>query len=240
MAAPTFPVMRRVQQSVYQLFVRIRRRIGDKRFGLGEGWRQPRKIKISAAQQSDLFGVGPKPELLLRHRVHQKRIYRSADAVSWFRLWNRGLVNRLKRPEGAFFVGDAAGFFDVGRLGAGGFFAPSDPPVDPRHFVPRLFLIALWHLAALNLLEEQAFFGFARDDDGPFIATLEHQSAQAQIQAAFQLLTLAVTIETMRLEDGSNVLLEGGGSGGERGCGNQQQCAGNDPGRREETTNGYE
>jgi hypothetical protein len=36
----------------------------------------------------------------------------------------------------------------------------------------------------VNHLEKQAFFGLARDDDRPFVASLEHQTAQSQIETA--------------------------------------------------------
>src|SRR5438132_1022127 len=63
------------------------------------------------------------------------------------------------------------------------------------------------------------------DEDRSVVATLEHQPAQAQVEAGFQLLAFAVTFEAMRLEDRADVLLERRWSSGDDGRGSKQQPA---------------
>ena len=173
---------------------------------------------MRAAQQRYFFRIGCEAESVLRHGIHQERIDRRADAVFGTRLWNRRVANRLKRPEGAFLIGDDAAFPNFDRLGSGGLCAASDPLFDQGHLVPRQFVAALGHLAAVDHLEEQALVRLTGNDHWPIIAALEHQTAQSQIEAAAQLVALAVTIETMCLEDRADVLLEGWRRSGERRC----------------------
>jgi hypothetical protein len=56
--------------------------------------------------------------------------------------------------------------------------------------------------------EEETFVWLAGHEDWAIVAALEHEPAQAQIDTALQFLALAVTIETMGLEDRADVLFE--------------------------------
>ena len=87
----------------------------------------------------------------------------------------------------------------------------------------------------MDHLEEQALLGFARNDHWSIVATLEHEPAQTQIETASQLLTLAMTIETMRLEDRTNVFFKDGRRSAESRCGTEHR-SGNQPRMREKTT----
>jgi len=75
----------------------------------------------------------------------------------------------------------------------------------------------------MNQLEKQTLAGLAGDNHRPFVASLEHQPAQAQVEATFQLLAFTVTFEAMRLEDRAYVLLERRRSSREGGTGKEQQ-----------------
>ena len=100
--------------------------------------------------------------------------------------------------------------------------ATCDPALDQRHLFRRELFAALGHFALVNHLEEQALLRFAGDDDRSIVAAFEHQSAQAQIEPTAQLVTLAMAIETMRLEDRANLFLERGWSGGKGEAGRQE------------------
>src|SRR5205807_7172620 len=107
-----------------------------------------------------------------------------------------------------------AGVCDFGWLGMRRLRATCDPALDQRHLFRRELFAALGHFALVNHLEEQTLLRFAGDDHWSIVAALEHQSAQSQIDPTSQLVTLAMAIETMRLEDRPNLFLEGGWSGG--------------------------
>ena len=207
-AAPAFAVMRGVEQPVDELFVGIGRRVREECRNLGGRRRQAREIEAGAAQQRDLFSVRRETEFLLHERADQERIDGRADAVFGFGPWDGGLVNRLERPEGALFLGDGAALSQLGRLGAVGRRAGGDPLFDQRHLFAGELLVALRHFAAMNQLEEQTLAGLAGDDHRAVVASLKHQTPQAQVEAALQLLAFTVTFEAMRLEDRAYVFLE--------------------------------
>ena len=224
-AAPAFAVMRGVEQPVDQPFVGVGRGVREEGLDLGGRRRQPGEVQAGAAQQRDLFGVGREAESLLRQRVHQERIDRRAGAVFGFRRRDLRLANRLERPEGALFLGDAAALAQVGWLGACSLRAGGNPLLDQRQLFAGELLVALRHFAAVNHFEKQAPLGLAGDEDRSVVAALEHQPAQAQVEAGFQLLAFAVTFEAMRLEDRADVLLERRWSGDDDGRGSKQQPA---------------
>ena len=75
----------------------------------------------------------------------------------------------------------------------------------------------------MNQLEKQTLAGLAWDNHRAVVASLEHQTPQAQVEAAFQLLAFTVTFEAMRLEDRAYVLLERGWNSREGMTGKEQQ-----------------
>src|SRR5207237_2018572 len=53
-AAPAFAVMRGIEQTIEQLFVRAGRGVREEGFDLGGRWRQPGDIKAGASEPGDL------------------------------------------------------------------------------------------------------------------------------------------------------------------------------------------
>ena len=201
--------MRRGQQAVDQLLISIRRGIGEERLHFGGARRQARKIKARAAQERDLLRIRRERELLLRHRLDEKRVNGSPRPILGSRGGNLRLTNRLERPEGALFFRDARTLPHLRRLRSRGLRAAIDPSFDERDLSRGQLLVALRHLTAVNQFEQRAAFRFAGNDHRTILAALQHQPTQTQIQPALQLLALAVAIEAVRLEDGPDVFLEG-------------------------------
>src|SRR6476646_3353442 len=121
----------------------------------------------------------------------------------------------LKGPEGFFVVGDYCSGFG---LGVGGLGALGNPVADDRNLVgiERLAFAFGRHLAGDETLDDQAFFGFARDDGRTTVAAFRNQSDEAQVEAAFVLVFFAVALEAVSAEDGADVLLEAQRLGGRR------------------------
>src|SRR5207248_994489 len=224
-AAPAFAVMRGLEEPVDELFVGIGCRVREECRNLGGRRRQAREIEAGAAQQRDLFSVRRETEFLLNERADQERIDGRSDAVFGFGLWDGGLVNRLERPEGALFLGDGTALAQLGWFGAGGLRAGGDPLFDQRHLFAGELLVALRHFTTMNQLEKQTLAGLAWDNHRAVVAPLKHQTPQAQVEAAFQLLAFTVTFEAMRLEDRAYVLLERRRSSAANRKGSQQQPA---------------
>src|SRR5204863_359445 len=108
-------------------------------------------------------------------------------------------------------------FAQVCGLRAGGLRAGGDPLLDQFNLIAGQFLVALRHFAVSDQIEKQAPAGLARHKDRAVVTALENQSAQAQVETAFEFLAFAVTLEAMRLEDRTDVFLEHWRSGGEDG-----------------------
>jgi len=75
----------------------------------------------------------------------------------------------------------------------------------------------------MNQLEKQTLVGLAGYNYRTFVASLKHQTPQAQVEAAFQFFAFTVTFEAMRLEDRAYVFLEGRWSSREGMTGREQQ-----------------
>lgn len=126
-------------------------------------------------------------------------------------------------PGNLLRYGDTGALSDRGGFRAGRLRAGGDPFFDQRDLFAGELLFALWHLPAVNHLEEQAPVRLAGNEHRAVVTTLEHQPAQAQVEAAFEFLPFAMTLETMRLEDRPDVFFERHRRGGEDGCGSKQQ-----------------
>ena len=118
------------------------------------------------------------------------------------------MANRLKGPEGALFLGDAGAFPDLGWLRACGLRSAGNPFFNQRHVLARELLLPLRHLAAIDKFEERTAIGFAWHKHRPVLAALENQPAQAQVEPASEFFTLAMAVETVRLENRPDVFFK--------------------------------
>src|SRR5262249_48627419 len=159
------------------------------------------------------FGVGRETETLPGQRADQERVNRRAGAIVRSGRWDPGLAKRLKRPKGAFLLGDAAVFAQFAGLRAGRLCAGNDPLPDQRHLFAGEFLVALRHFAAPDQFEQRALIGLAWDKDRAVVTSLKNQTTQTQVEAAFQLFAFAVALEAVRLENRTDIFFEDWGRG---------------------------
>src|SRR5207248_4137207 len=141
-------------------------------------------------------------------RSYQKCIDRCAYSVFGFGFWDWRPVNWLKRPEGALFLSDAIALSWFGWFRPRCLRACHDPLLDQGHLFRSELLIALRHFAAGNELQKQTPIGLARNDHRAVVPAVEHQMAQAQVEAALELVAFTVAFKAMRFENRADVLLE--------------------------------
>src|SRR5206468_348412 len=112
-------------------------------------------------------------------------------------------ADRLERPEGAFLLGEHRPPRGGERLrlglGARGAGSLVDPGRDRRLLARREFLLPGRHLVAVDPLPEQALLVPTGDDRRARFAPVAQQPRQANVEAAFRLLLLAVALKAMRL-----------------------------------------
>src|SRR5262249_20744028 len=104
--------------------------------------------------------------------------------------------------------------------------AAGDPLLERGDFGRAELLLARRHLTAFHPLEQEALARLAFHDGRAAPAALQGEALQAEVEAAFGLLGLAVAFGAIRLEDGPHVSVERGGLRrfrGERGRG-EYEC----------------
>jgi hypothetical protein len=133
--------------------------------------------------------------------------------------------DRLEGPELPLFLRDEE-LGNLCGLGSQRGRALFDPVLDLGDLFRRKFLLALGHLARRQHLQHHALAGLAWDHHVAGFAVREHEAPQPEINAALEFLALTVAIEAMRLENWTDVALEG-----ERG---RSQDGGSEAGREKD------
>jgi hypothetical protein len=86
----------------------------------------------------------------------------------------------------------------------------SDPTFEQQQFRLGKRFAALGHFTGSGEFEESAFFRLTGDHYIAPFGSVEHETAEAQVDAALGFLAFAVTLEAMRLEDGADVPFKNG------------------------------
>ena len=208
-AAPPLAVVGGGEEAVDQSFVGVRSGVGQEPLQFPGARREADQVEEGAPRQRPLVRIGREGEPLLRHAVEEERIDWRADAGRVLGLRHGGLPDRLERPERPLFGTDLPG--GRGLLGLdprrGG--AAVDPAGNElERFLGDGVLVVGRHLAFGDPLVEKARGVLPGDDGGARLAALDHEPAQPQIQFRLQMLRLlAVALETMGFEDGTDVPL---------------------------------
>ncbi len=209
--------MRRGQQAFDEPLVGVRRLVGQEGVD-GRGLRrQPQQIERQSADHGLLVGVGRKREVLRFQRGTEQGIDRRADPIGPGKLRDWRATNRLEAPERAIVgcdlrCGAQVGWFLLCGEGAG-----PNPALDDADLSGGHFLIARWHLARFEPIEQVALFGVARSDRRPGLPSLGHEPTQPQIEAPLADILTAVTVEAVGAENRAHVALEGGRGDRNRG-----------------------
>ncbi len=202
MPAPAHAVLWRAEQAINELRVGVGRFVFHKFFDLLRRGRQTGEVERGAANQRTLVGRFRKLQPFRVQPPQQKRIHRIGRTLGHFRV-----LDRLKRPEAAFLVGDAHRI-GILRLGPCCLGALRDPIADQPNLLRRQLGLFLRHLARVDHLEQPAFLRLAFHHRRPVLAALEDQPRQPHIQFTALPAILAVAMKTMRLQDRPNVLFK--------------------------------
>ncbi len=87
-ARPFFAIMRRREQAVNELFIRVRTLIGNEILDFARRRRKTGEIETDAADQRAPIGLGRRSDVFFREALQNKRVDRSLSRP----------LNRLKRP----------------------------------------------------------------------------------------------------------------------------------------------
>ncbi len=212
-ASPTLAVVRRGQQAIDEPFVGVGRLVGQKRVDSSGFGRQPQQIERQAADQRPLVRIGREGELFRFERGAEQRVDRRADAIGRRERGHRRTMDWSEAPERTIVARDLGGRVQLGRLLLGRDRSAPDPALDDGDLGRGQFLIAGGHFARLDPVEQVTLIGMAGRNGWSRFASLGHQPAQPQIEAALADVLAAVTVETVGAEDWADVPLEGGGCG---------------------------
>ena len=167
--APLFAVLRTGKQTIDQSIVSVRRIVVGQtlRRSAGVGGKPVRSNvarRISVRLSANGFGLIPfSASIFCNERI---------DGIACPIRRHRRLVDRLKRPVGAFFLGDAE-IVGVFGLGPGGLGPLGDPFADDRLLL--LGQLLRWpfrHLIGVDFFQEETIVRLARHDRWPRIARL--------------------------------------------------------------------
>jgi hypothetical protein len=218
--SPSFPVSRRLEQTIDELLVRIWGRIGEK--GLNLSWRrgESEQIEIDAPNQREPVSVWRQLEVCGTKTCPKEGVDWSPCPITRCSSGDGGPDNGLEGPMGAFLGRDGHAFGERGRFRSEGWGAGGDPDFDPIDLRRGELAVPLGHFTGTEKAHDQTFCGVAWCDRWTGVPTAKEGSTEAQVQTAFRLVSFAMAVEAMFLENRPDVAFEGrsiGRFGCERG-----------------------
>lgn len=164
---PALPVMRRLEESIKDLFVRGRRGIRQEVLHFLGAGRQAYEIEISAANEHASICFRSERETLGLQPGEHEGIDGCPHALLVFHRWGNWGLNRLKRPKLLLFAGNEKSRSELLGFCPGGPGTLLDPAANDSDILGEKLLLSGGHRLADDLVEEQTLLGSPGDHGRP-------------------------------------------------------------------------
>ena len=218
MPPPLFAIPIRGQQLVDDFLERARRRVGEKRLDLRRRRRQAGQVVASPANQHTLGRRGAWPQTDLVQPIVNERIDAVLLPSGVIDLRRGSRLDRLERPGGRGALVDlvrrqvaVSKLFAMNLAGGIKRSAQFHPLGQQGDLLIRQFLLRR-HLVVFVLprdhRQQQALLRLGQVDRRAGLAALEQALPVGEAKVALEFLPRPVALETLRLEDGENLVVK--------------------------------